>query len=87
MSPEATDICVSSERSISIMMDLESSKRELFRFLGENRFVVTGGISLNVYDCFKCTGNETDAIEKQLNALKFNCGVPESEKYAGTFTI
>jgi hypothetical protein len=55
-----TDVHVSRDRSISILIDLDSHKKELFEFLGENRFVVAGGVSREVYACLEFQGDKVD---------------------------
>jgi hypothetical protein len=76
-----TDIRLDSARTISIMMGLDSGKREKIEFLGENKFSVTGGVSCSLYDCLRCTNGDAKVLEDELAKFIVNCEIPESEKY------
>ncbi len=75
----STVIRVSSERSLSILMDMDPGKQESFELLDKNSFAVSSGVSRNVYDCLKSKLNDESAIQNQLLA---NCHKSESDFYA-----
>jgi hypothetical protein len=77
-----TNIRISRDRSISILMDLNGDKHESFKFLGENRFAVSGGVSHKIYACLECKGDHVKAIENQLKDLMENDREPEFDMYA-----